>query len=222
MIAIVDILKAKSLYTFMAIKEQLILCIEEALRGTEYENKYGLSGSFTSTDQTISIVVGILAERQLMDYISSGAGSFVDGATPGFREYTYGVNITGINDEEVKSIARYLYYRIIDDIPNINREVRARIHSDLYVQPITASNVGEKRMWSINIFATAAINESYPPKTYPAEALSSGSGLDVDGYIPPGYSSCVIIREWKYDGEAPPAVTTPEATTTAEAPEDNP
>lgn len=194
--AIIDILKENNLYTFMAVKERLITAISNALAGTEYEGKYGLSGTFTSTDQTISIVVGVLAERQLMNFISSGTGSYNKSGTPGFREYTYGINITGINDEEVKHIAKYLYYKIMDKIPAINYELKVRVHSDLYLQQLTMHNIGEKRMSSQNIFATVAINEYYPPREQ-EELPSQAESLDVEGYEPPEYSSCAAVRRFR-------------------------
>lgn len=220
--AIVDILKSTGTYTFMAVKERLLQTIDAALQGTEYEGKYGLSGSFTNTDQTISIVVGVLAERQLNEFISLGTGSYTGQGTPGFREYTYGINVTGINDEEVKSLARYIFYKIIDHIPTINREERARIHPDLYMQPVASQSVGDKRMWYINIYATAAVNEYYPYKPDPnlIQIEPGATGLDADGYVPPGYSSCVIIRETPWypkDNDVFEGSTTAEPTTTPES-----
>ena len=162
--AIIDILKENNLYTFMLMKEQLLVTIDSALRETEYANKYALSGSFTSTDLTISLVVGVLAEKPMRSFLSSGSAQYMDAGTSLFREYTYGINITGINDEEVKSISKYLYYKIIEQIPDINRAVKARLHPDLYMQPMTSANVGDKRMWSVNIYATTGINEIYMPR----------------------------------------------------------
>ncbi len=196
MIAIIDILKQYGLYTFMTMKEKLIETIDAALKTTEYAGKYGLSGSFTSSDQTISVVVGILQENIAKTFLSSGLGSRFHGPTPSWREYTYGINITGINDEEVKNIAKYLFYYIINCIPDINYEVRARLHSDIYLQPMTALSLGGKSMWSVNMYATVAINEVYPNRGYETRV---GPGLFADGYVPPLYHSCVIIPGERVD-----------------------
>lgn len=191
--AIIDILKDSGLYTFMSVKESLLERIHALLAGTEYSGKYGLSGSFANTDQTISIVVGILSERQADQYVSSASGGYYGTGGQLFREYTYGINVTGINDEEVLSICKHLYYGLIRCLPSISRELRVKIGPEIFLNQITPVNPGSKRMWSNNMYVAALINEVYPPRVYDN---AGGSGrLDADGYEPPEYSSCVIVKD---------------------------
>lgn len=161
--AIVDILKENNLYTFMAIKEMLLQHIKAIMDKTEYASKYALSGSFFTSDQTISIVVGVMTDKDAMIFIGSGSGVEGYGSSPALKDYTYGVNITGINDDEVKNIARTLFYELIERIPSINRESGARIHSDPYMQPAHTMVTGDKRYWISNIYFTVGIGETYYP-----------------------------------------------------------
>lgn len=180
MTAIIDILKENDIYQFMAVKEALLINIKDIMDATEYASKYALSGSFYTSDQTISIVVGILADKDMGMFIGGSLGAAKYGSSPSLKDYTYGINITGINDDEVKNISRYLYYELSKRIPIINSDNGVRIHSDLYMQPTHTAMTGEKRFWLSNIYATVGIIEQYYPNTSytkVADASNSRSGI---------------------------------------------
>lgn len=180
--AIVDILTEANLYSFMAVKEQLILAVENELDETPYKDMYAISGSFSSTDQTISVVVGLLAQQGNSSYLSSMVGDIASISSPEIKEYVYGINVTGINDEEVNSIVHILYRRIIESYMEIGREAGAKIHPSPYMTPIASGNIGEKRVWSSTIYVSAGTSEVSVPRNEvsswkPEETITSSMDI---------------------------------------------
>jgi hypothetical protein len=162
--ALIDYLKENRLYGIVSVKEVLIRRVANIMDDAGYRDKYGISGSFSSTEQTISIVVGLLSEQQIMEHLSGwqGLGEYGNRSNNVITDYVYGINITGINDDEVKSISSIIYNGIVKSLPIINAEAKARVYGNIVATPASSVDYGSKRFWLCNLYLTAGIGENIP------------------------------------------------------------